>query len=137
MYWKNCAAKTCTCENSRNAEGKIIPPEKRQDILNELRQNYFKKVHHKISKLLNNSTALKFVRRKWIEVNDLLNSQYSTNKNIGLKTPMIRSDLCGYSDAYFVLNRTTNLRTGASNDMLRKEVKLENNAHFRSCQGLF
>ena len=50
---------------------------------------------------------------------------------------MIRSDLCGYSDAYFVLNRTTNLRTGASNDMLRKEVKLENNEPFRSCQGLF
>ena len=88
-------------------------------------------MHHKISKLLNNSTALKFVRRKWIEVNDLLNGQYSTNKNIGLKTPMIRSDLCGYSDAYIDLNRTTNLKTGASNDMLRKEVKLENNAPCR------
>ena len=110
MCWKNCEAKTCTCENSRNVEGKVIPPEKRQEILSEFRQNYFKKVHHKISKLLNNSTALKFVRRKWIEVNDLLNGKYSTNKNIGLKTPMIRSDLCGYSDTYVVLNRQQILR---------------------------
>ena len=27
--------------------------------------------HHKISKLLNNSTASKFVTKKWVKVNDL------------------------------------------------------------------
>ena len=27
--------------------------------------------HHKISKLLNDSTVLKFVTKKWIKVNDL------------------------------------------------------------------
>ena len=31
-----------------------------------------------LSKLLNDSTASKFVARKWIEVNDSLNGQYST-----------------------------------------------------------
>ena len=36
--------------------------------------------HHKISKLLNNSTVLKFLTKKWIEINDLLNEQYSVNK---------------------------------------------------------
>ena len=41
--------------------------------------------HHKISKLLNDSTVPKFVRRKWIEVNDLLGDQYSFNKSISLK----------------------------------------------------
>ena len=34
----------------------------------------------KISKLLNNSTVLKFLTRQWIEINDLLNEQYSVNK---------------------------------------------------------
>ena len=34
----------------------------------------------KISKLLNDSTVSKFVTRKWIEVNDLQDSQYSVNK---------------------------------------------------------
>ena len=36
---------------------------------------------YKISKLLNDSTVLKFVSRKWIEVNDLSNGQYLVNKN--------------------------------------------------------
>ena len=36
--------------------------------------------HYKIFKLLNNSTVLKFLTKKWIEINDLLNEQYSVNK---------------------------------------------------------
>ena len=33
--------------------------------------------HHKMSKLLNNSSLSKFIRKKWIEVNDLSVGQYS------------------------------------------------------------
>ena len=40
--------------------------------------------HHKISKLLSDSTLSKFVTRKWIEVNDLSSGQYSADKNIRL-----------------------------------------------------
>ena len=36
--------------------------------------------HHEISKLLDDSTLTNFVTRKWIEVNDLSDSQYSVNK---------------------------------------------------------
>ena len=32
--------------------------------------------HYKISKLLDNSALLKFVAKKWIEVNDLSGVQY-------------------------------------------------------------
>ena len=39
----------------------------------------------KISKLLNDSTVWKFATRKLIEVNDLLGSKYSFNKNTNLK----------------------------------------------------
>ena len=59
--------------------------------------------HHKISKLSNDSTVSKFVMRKWTEVNNLPGGQYSNNKNIRFKTPMLRSDLCDYSDVYIVL----------------------------------
>ena len=38
--------------------------------------------HYKISKLLNDSSVLKFVTKKWIEVNDLSSGLYSVNKNI-------------------------------------------------------
>ena len=42
-----------------------------------------KKEHHKISNLLNDSTVSEIVTRKWIDVNDLSNSQYSMNKAMG------------------------------------------------------
>ena len=45
--------------------------------------------HHEISTLLSHSTVSKFVTRKWIEVIDL--SDLPGNKNIRLKTPMLRS----------------------------------------------
>ena len=56
-----------------------------------------------ITKLLNSSTVSQFVTRKWNEVNDLSSDQYFANKNITLKTLMLRSDLCDYSDGYIVL----------------------------------
>ena len=59
--------------------------------------------HHQISKLLNNSTALKFETRKWSEVNDLSGAQNSVDKNIRFKTPVIKSHLCDYSDVYIVV----------------------------------
>ena len=49
----------------------------------------------------------KFVTRI---VNDLLNGQYCVNKNIRFKTPMLRSNLCDYSDAYIVVKLTINLK---------------------------
>ena len=61
---------------------------------------YYKIGHCKISKLLNDPTVPKFVTRKWIEVNDLSDGQYYLNKNIRFKTPMLRSDLYDYGDAY-------------------------------------
>ena len=36
--------------------------------------------HHEISKLLDDSILTNFVTRKWIEVNDLSDGQYSVNK---------------------------------------------------------
>ena len=58
--------------------------------------------HYKISKLLNNSAGSKFVIKKWIEINDLSGGQYSANKNIRFKTPMLRSNLCDYSNEYML-----------------------------------
>ena len=88
-------------ENSRNVGEIIIPPEKREEILNKLRQVLME--HYKIPKLLNNSTVSKFVTKKWLEVNDLPSDQCSVNKIIGFKTSMSRSNLCNYRDAYVVV----------------------------------
>ena len=95
--------------------------------------------HYKISKLLNDSTLSKFVKKEWVEVNDLSSSQYSINNIIGFKTSMLRSYLCDYSDAYIVVKGTIDLLAAAAdeNDKAEKDVAFKNNAPFRSCISKF
>ena len=45
----------------------------------------------------------KFITKKWIEVYDQSGGNYSVNKEIRIKTSMLRSDLRDYSDAYIVV----------------------------------
>ena len=72
-------------ENLRNVEEIIISPDKREEILNELRQvSFIKMEHYKISKLLNDWT-IKICNKKWVAVNNLSSGKYSVNKNISLK----------------------------------------------------
>ena len=86
----------------------IILPEKREKNVKRIKINVIKMEHIKISKLLNDSSVLKCVTKKWIELNDLSFGQYSVNKNIRFKTSMLRSDLCDYCHAYiFVKGRRT------------------------------
>ena len=54
--------KPVTDENSRNVEEIIIPPEQREETLNELTQVLQK--HYKISNLLSDSAVPKFLTRK-------------------------------------------------------------------------
>ena len=44
----------------------------------------------------------KFVTKKWIEVYDQSEGNYDVNKEIRIKTSMLRSDLCDFSDAYII-----------------------------------
>ena len=46
----------------------------------------------------------RFVTKKWIEVYDQTErNNYNINKEIIIKIPMVRSDLCGFNDAYIVV----------------------------------
>ena len=47
----------------------------------------------------------KFVTREYVRVNSLSNT-YIENKSVRFKTPMLRSNLCDYSDAYILVNGT-------------------------------
>ena len=73
--------------------------------------------YHKTFRLLYKSIISKFVTRKWIKLNDLSNVQYSVNmyKYIRLKTLMLRSDLCDYSDVFIVVKKT-DLLVSADNE---------------------
>ena len=63
----------------------------------------------KIINLLNttdNKDLPKYVTKKWIEVYDQSEKNYNVNKEIRIKTSMLRSDLCDFSDAYIVVKGT-------------------------------
>ena len=89
--------------------------------------------HYEIYKLLNVSNCIKICYKKWIEVNDLSNGQYSVNKYVRFKTSMLRSDLCDYSDAYIVVKETVNVEGNNANNREDKKLTFNNNAPFRSC----
>ena len=86
--------------------------------------------HHKISKLLHDSTVSKFVIRKCIEVNGLSESKFSVNKNIRFETPMLRSDLRDHSDAYILVKRRITVEGTNNANKKNKCLTFKNNAPF-------
>ena len=100
--------------------------------------------HDKINNLLlsedNESKQVsKFVTREYVEVKSLSNT-YNENKSIRFKTPMLRSNLCDYSDAYILVKGTiTVMAPGVHNnannirDKRNRPLILKNNAPFVSC----
>ena len=97
--------------------------------------------YNKINNLLlsedNESEQLsKFITREYVKVNSLSNT-YNENKSIRFKTPMLRSNLCDYSDAYILVKGTITVNgivNGAENEILRRNrpLILKNNAPFDS-----
>ena len=57
----------------------------------------------------------KFVTREYVEVNSL-SSAYNENKSIRFKTPMLRSNLCDYSDAYILVKGTITVAAPGANN---------------------
>ena len=94
--------------------------------------------YDKINNLLDSESEIlsKFFTRQYVKVNSLSNT-YNENKSIKFKTPMLRSDLCNYADAYILVNGTITVTApaGANNirDKKNRPVILKNNAPFVSC----
>ena len=74
----------------------------------------------------------RFVTKKWIEAYDQSAKNYNVNKEIIIKTPMLRSDLCDFSDAYIVVKGTITV-IDPDNAKRKKSVAFKNNAPFISC----
>ena len=100
--------------------------------------------YDKINNLLlsedNESKQLsKFVTREYVRVNSLSNT-YNENKSIRFKTPMLRSNLCDYSDAYILVKGTITVTAPGSNngannkrDKRNRPLILKTDAPFVSC----
>ena len=80
----------------------------------------------------------KFVTREYVRVNSLSNT-YNKNKLIRFKTPMLRSNLCDYSDAYILIKGTITVTAPGANNGAnnirdkRNRPLILNNTPFVSC----
>ena len=88
--------------NSRNNEKIVIQPEKRHEILNGLRQVLWEIWDTRKNLSMKRFNCIKVSDVKVGQIKWLMIGQYSVNNNVRFKTPMLRLDLCGYSDAYTI-----------------------------------
>ena len=60
----------------------------------------------------------RFVTKKWVEVYDQSEKNDNPNKEMRIKTSMLRSDLCDFNDAYIVVkgNYTVNKKIFTADD---------------------
>ena len=80
--------------------------------------------YDKINNLLDSESEnlSKFVTREYVKVNSLSNT-YNENKSVRFKTPMLRSNLCDYADAYILVKGTITVNgivNGVENEINRR-----------------
>ena len=85
--------------------------------------------YDKINNLLDKESEMseklsKFVTRQYVKVNSLSNT-YNENKSIRFKTPMLRSDLCDFADAYVLVKGTITVTANAGANNIR-DKKIDN-----------
>ena len=92
--------------------------------------------YQKIINLLESTPnkPIKFATKNWVEINDKLRGKYNNNSHIKFKNLIIRSKLCGYSDAYILVSGTILVAAlaaaGGNNNM---QVVFKNCAPFTDC----
>ena len=93
--------------------------------------------YQKIANLIDDNTPnqpSKFRTRNWIEINDESRGAYNVNSQIKFKTTMLKSSLCDYSDAYFLVKGTITVNNaaaqGAATNNTNKKVIFKNCAPF-------
>ena len=85
-----------------------------------------------LDKTSDDNNLPRFVTKKWIEVYDQSEGNYNLNKEIRIKTSMLRPDLCDFNDAYIVVKGT--ITVVRPNDAKgNKVVAFKNNAPFINC----
>ena len=106
------------------------------DKINNLLRVVDTSAKHGLSEDNESEQLSKFITREYVRVNSLSNT-YNETKSIRFKTPMLRSNLCDYSDAYILVNGriTVTAAEGANNirEKKNKPLILKNNAPFVSC----
>ena len=98
-----------------------------------LKWNFYKNgILHFLIQPLDDKDLPRLVIKKWIEVYDQSGGNYDVNKEIRIKTSLLRSNICDYSDSYIVVKLIITV-TNPNNAKRNKAVAFKNNAPFINC----
>ena len=133
-------SKTKSKEKEHERQETYIPPEKRQQIIDDLRLLWYhiKMEYQNITNLLGATPneVTRFITKKWIEVHDQSGNaedRYKPSKQIKFKTSILRSDLCNFSDAYIAVKWTITVARTDNKSRKNRPLAFKNNAPFISC----
>ena len=78
----------------------------------------FQEIANFLNTMSDDKDLPRFATKSWIEVHDQSEKNYNPNKKIRIKTSMLRSNLCDFSDAYIVVkgNIIVHEKTFTAND---------------------
>ena len=93
----------------------------------------FQKIINLLDTTSDDKDLPRFVTKKWIEVYDQSEKNYNANKEIRIKTRMLRSDLSDFSDAYIVVKGDITLEGDNDANKQNKHLAYKNNAAFINC----
>ena len=93
----------------------------------------FQKIENFLDTTCDDKDLPRFVTKKWIEVYDQLGENYNVNKEIRIKTSMLRSDLCDFNDPYIVVKGDIALEGDNDANKRNKNLAFKNNAPFINC----
>ena len=93
----------------------------------------FQKIINLIDITSDNKDFPRFVTKKWIELYDQSEKHYSVNREIRIKTTILRSDLRDFSNAYIVVKGDITLEGDNDANKHNKNLAFKNNAPFISC----
>ena len=91
--------------------------------------------YQKIANLIDDASnqPSKFRTRNLVEINDESRGVYNVNSQIKFKTTMLKSSLCGYSDAYILVKGKITI-VGAGNDAAARQADERNKGVvFKNC----
>ena len=75
----------------------------------------------------------KFRIKNWVEINDESRGTYSVNSQIKFKTTMLKSSLCGYSDAYILVKGTITITGAGADAAARQADERDKGVAFKNC----
>ena len=92
----------------------------------------FQKLVNFLDTTSNDKDLPRFVRKEWIKVSDQSEKNCNVNKKIIIKTPMLGSDLCNFSNAYIVVKGDITV-TEPDNAKRNKGIAFKSNVPYINC----